>query len=188
MATRPIILVDQDNVIASQLVRFHEILQRDFPQIYATYCGENKFFDFEKNFAPEHAETIFEIRRKVGFFQSLPIIAGAKEALEELDQRGCIVRIVTAPIRTSHSASEKLDWIAEHLGSAWSGKTIIARDKTLIRGDILIDDNPEVTGDLPPAWTHILYDQQYNCSVNKKRLTWHGDFFTVIKQAIDERV
>ena len=187
MPTPPIILVDQDNVIASQLVRFHEILKQDYPEIYETYSGEAASFQFEKDFAPEHAETIFEIRRKVGFFRSLPMIAGAKEALEELEHGGCIVRIVTAPIRTSHSASEKLDWIAEHLGGDWCPKTIIARDKTLIRGDILIDDNPEVSGAIVPTWTHVLYDQPYNSSIDKKRLTWEGDFFTVIKEALDER-
>ena len=109
MDIRPIILVDQDNVIASQLVRFHDILKSDFPEICKTYSGQASSFQFEKDFAPEHAEAIFEIRRKVGFFRSLPLIAGAKEALEELEHGGCIVRIVTAPIRTSHSASEKLD-------------------------------------------------------------------------------
>lgn len=187
MSTPPIILVDQDNVIASQLVRFHEILKSDFSEVYATYSGKNEFFEFEKNFAPEHAEAIFEVRRAVGFFRSLPAIAGAKEALEELVHGGCIVRIVTAPIRTAHSASEKMDWIAEHLGAEWCQRTILARDKTLIRGDILIDDNPEVAGEITPLWTHVLYDQEYNKAVNKKRLTWDGDFFTVIKTTLDER-
>jgi 5'-nucleotidase len=120
----------------------------------------------------------------VGFFRSLPIIRGAKEALARLEEVGYIVRIVTAPIRTAHSASEKLDWIAEHLGTSWCEKTIITRDKTLIRGDILIDDNPDVTGSIEPEWEHILYDQQYNQDAQKKRLTWNGDFLSTIQGAL----
>ena len=169
-----IILVDQDNVIADQFGKFHEILRKEHPEIYSTYTGKSSSFQFEQDFAPEHAEAIFEVRRKVGFFRSLPLIPGAREALETIERSGHIVRIVTAPIRTPHSASEKLEWIAEYLGVEWCAKTIITRDKTLIRGDLLIDDNPNVTGSLRPLWEHILYDQPYNQYGAHRRLNWQN--------------
>jgi len=52
---------------------------------------------------------------------------------------------------------------------------IVTKDKTIIHGDILIDDNPDVKGVQEPTWQHILYSQPYNSQVNsKKRMTWEN--------------
>ena len=54
-------------------------------------------------------------------------------------------------------------------------KTIITKDKTIITGDLLIDDKPEVTGSQEPTWEHILYSQPYNKDVkSKRRITWEN--------------
>jgi len=47
------------------------------------------------------------------------------------------------------------------------------KDKTLIIGDILIDDKPEIKGISTPNWEHIIFDQPYNKNItNKKRINW----------------
>lgn len=169
-----IILVDQDNVIADQFGLFHARLKERRPDIYATYSGKDNDFQFEKNFAPEFAEEIWAIRREVGFFSALLPVAGAIDALKHISSLGRTVCIVTAPIRTLHCASEKLEWINAHLGDEWVRRTIITRDKTLVHGNVLIDDSPEVTGTHTPSWEHIFFDQQYNQGGTKKRLTWQN--------------
>ena len=169
-----IILVDQDNVIADQFGLFHKRLKERRPDIYATYSGVDNDFQFEKNFDPEFAEDIWAIRREEGFFSALSPVEGALDALRLITSLGHSVFIVTAPIRTAYSASEKLDWIKEHLGDDWVKRTIITREKTLVRGDILIDDNPEVTGVCTPTWEHILFDRPHNQGGTKKRLNWQN--------------
>lgn len=169
-----IILVDQDNVIANQFGLFYDRLKERRPDIYATYSGRDNDFQFEKNFAPEFAEEILAIRREKGFFLALEPIPGAIDALKCISSLGHNVFIVTAPIRTLHCASEKLEWINTHLGDEWVRRTIITRDKTLVHGDMLIDDNPKVDGIITPTWEHILYDQPYNEGETKKRLTWQN--------------
>ena len=67
-----------------------------------------------------------------------------------------------------------MQWIKEHLGQEFAERTIITRDKTLVYGDILIDDKPEVTGIHTPAWTHVVYDQPYNREATANRLTWNN--------------
>jgi 5'-nucleotidase len=177
----PLILVDQDNVLADQCGYFLQLIAREYPEIYRTFSGELISFDFEKNFSPRYADQIMALRRRRGFFLQLELMPGAKNALHALQQQGWEVRIVTAPVRTSYSASEKLDWIVAHLGREWAEKTIITRDKTLVQGDILIDDNPEVRGLILATWRHILYDQSYNRKKNHPRLTWTDDFLSLIK-------
>jgi 5'-nucleotidase len=50
---------------------------------------------------------------------------------------------------------------------------IIAADKTLVRGDVLIDDRPYIKGDFTPSWEYILYDQPYNRKNTEfRRLDW----------------
>jgi 5'-nucleotidase len=64
---------------------------------------------------------------------------------------------------------EKYDWISCHLGDEWCHRVIITRDKTLIKGDILIDDKPQVTGlNEKPAWKHVVFSQSYNTNVKGK--------------------
>ena len=68
---------------------------------------------------------------------------------------------------------EKFAWVEEHLGSKWASRIIMTRDKTLVHGDVLIDDKPNIVGVRAPTWKHILYDQPYNqhCA-DQERLTW----------------
>jgi 5'-nucleotidase len=50
---------------------------------------------------------------------------------------------------------------------------IIIRDKTLVKGDFLIDDKPEVKGNQQPEWEYILYSQPYNQGgTSRRRMTW----------------
>ncbi|HEX9597652.1 MAG TPA: hypothetical protein VF982_12285, partial [Anaerolineales bacterium] len=60
-----------------------------------------------------------------------------------------------------------------HLGRDWISQLILSTDKTLVQGDILIDDRPEIKGAVKPVWEHVLYDQPYNRKVEgQRRLTW----------------
>ena len=37
-------------------------------------------------------------------------------------------------------------WIARHFGQAWVSKVILTCDKTIVHGDLLIDDKPKIKG------------------------------------------
>ncbi|MCT7149596.1 hypothetical protein M1196_23400, partial [Salmonella enterica subsp. enterica serovar Oranienburg] len=62
---------------------------------------------------------------------------------------------------------------------------IITTDKTLVRGDILIDDKPVISGELPEystgtnharSWEHVIFDQSYNRHItNRRRILDWGD-------------
>ncbi|WP_455003872.1 5' nucleotidase, NT5C type, partial [Cardiobacterium hominis] len=68
---------------------------------------------------------------------------------------------------------EKIAWVEEHLGFDWTARVMLTKDKTLVRGDILIDDKPEISGSLSPVWQHWLYDAPYNRHINTpRRIRW----------------
>lgn len=121
-----------------------------------------------------------------GFYRHIAPIDGARTALKGLLRAGHDVRIVTSPwVSNPTCASDKLNWVVEHYGSRWAQRVIITTDKTLVRGDILIDDKPVISGELPEystganharSWEHVIFDQPYNRHItNRRRILDWGD-------------
>ena len=77
-----------------------------------------------------------------GFFAALPLIPGAKKGLEALlSNPGLDIYIASKPVaECGHCAKEKYEWIAQHFPELVK-KIFLACDKTLLRGDYLIDDD-----------------------------------------------
>lgn len=93
-----------------------------------------------------------------GFFRNLPVMEGAKEAVEELESINELKIYIATKITTHNllAATEKLQWVEEHFPSLIK-KVFIACDKTLLKGDFLIDDFPrwkDFDGE------HILFNHQ----------------------------
>lgn len=112
----------------------------------------------------EEAASLFrKITQSGNFYLDLDVISGAREGVQALEDAGHTVLICTAPSRHVPScASEKIQWAENRLGPGWGERTIITRDKTLIIGDYLIDDNPAISGAKKPAWYHVLFAAPHN--------------------------
>lgn len=78
-----------------------------------------------------------------GFFRDLEEIKGACAAMRVLKDWGHDVWILTRPSTMNRLCyTEKADWVHKHLGQEWVEKLILCPDKSLLKGDLLIDDNP----------------------------------------------
>lgn len=167
------ILVDMDNVIADQRAGFYRVLSQRYPEIELPPQESITSFDFENAFPERYRELVLSVRLEKGFFRSLPAVDGAIEGLRMLAD-GHDVFIVTAPTwEWRYCVPEKYAWVEEKLGRDWMGRMILTRDKTLVRGDILIDDSPAVKGVLHPTWEHMVFAQPYNAlEKHKERVTW----------------
>ncbi len=164
-----IVLVDLDGVVADFeggfWPQFCELPDAPgCPEVRDTFYVEDQIGKEWRKFAEAiiHAE---------GFFQDLPVVPGAVEGVQKLSE-SFQVYICTSPVKSPWCAAEKLSWVERHLGHKWTKRTIITTDKTLVRGEYLIDDRPEVKGTLLPQWEHVLYDQPYNRTKDNRRLTW----------------
>ncbi|NLG74473.1 MAG: 5'-3'-deoxyribonucleotidase [Chloroflexi bacterium] len=179
------ILVDMDGVIADFEGSFINLWKQQYPRQAYIPLEDRKTFYLLHQYPQELQPLAMEIISAPGFYRGLDVIPGAVEALHEMVNLGIDVRICSSPARDYHNCVlEKYEWVDEHLGSDWIGRMILTEDKTLIRGDILIDDRPELPGSDTPTWEHVLYDQPYNRAVgNKRRLTWQN-WKTVLKEVL----
>lgn len=115
-----IIYVDMDDVLCDFLKAYHEGL-KDNPEL--------KF--------PQS---------QLRFFENLEPIEGAIKSVNKLRQ-DFDVYILTAPSnRNPHSYTEKRLWIEKHFGYQFTERLIISSNKSLLKGDYLIDDFSEGKG------------------------------------------
>lgn len=169
------ILLDMDGVLADIESHFLAIYRERHPHAPFVPLDEREAFftgDDYKRFGPDAHRLVYGIFCEPGFYRDIPPMAGAIEAMNDLAQQH-EVTICTAPFLSNPTcAQDKYTWVKEHLGKEWLQRLVVTRDKTLVRGDLLIDDRPEVKGAFPPLWEHVIYDAPYNRHVGKRRLTW----------------
>lgn len=176
---KPVLLVDMDGVLCDWYARILERLQGTYP--FAPRIPHELITEFyvDKCYPDEWKETVASLSDAPNFYNSIPPIEGAVAAMKEVQalvESGDIdAFVLTAPSLTSDNFcchSEKIQWVDKHLGSFWTKRVVISKDKTLVRGHLLIDDKPEITGVMTPSWTQILYTQPYNSSVQGQHFTW----------------
>ena len=167
------ILVDMDGVIADFDGEFLQRYRRRHPdKLYYPFEQRTEFY-VKDQYPEELKPLVAEILLEPTFFRDMMPMDGAMEALLEMEAVGLEVFICSSPFTTyQNCVLEKYQWVESYLGSEWVNRIILTKDKTLVRGDILIDDKPEITGVDVPNWEHILYDRPYNQGVKKRRLTW----------------
>jgi len=80
---------------------------------------------------------------RAGFYRNLTPIAGAIEAMDVmLEANNIDPYILTAPsLYNPLSYTEKRLWVEDYLGFEWVKRLIISPDKSLLKGDVLIDDH-----------------------------------------------
>ena len=163
---KKIILVDMDGVLADFEGRFLEKWRRKFLN--------HPHVSLEEDYPDGLKKEVESIFSAPGFFENLNIISGGKESLAKMQALGHKVFICTSPIsKYENCVLEKYHWISKNLGYEWTKKMIVTKDKTLVFGDILIDDKPEQIGLKTPAWKHVLFDAPYNKHIKTKlRITW----------------
>ena len=78
---------------------------------------------------------------KVGFFLDLEPIEGAIEGVRTLQTKYDVWLLTIPSIKNTHCYTEKAEWIKKYLGEDMLNKMILCPDKSLVKGDFLIDDD-----------------------------------------------
>jgi len=128
---------------------------------------------YSNKFGDNFHDQVYSIIEEKGFYRNLEPIENSIDAVKEINSLDdTVVFLCSSPLRSSpHSASEKFEWVAEHLGQDWMGRVILAGDKTMVHGHLLIDDKPDIHGcNKTPSWDHILYTSWGNCRMNEQTL------------------
>ena len=174
-----LILSDMDSVVADWDTGYDNLL--DSLGSRASRLprrNDRQVFNLHDGLGPRQSGIVRRVMDTPGFYADLPLIEGAAEALNGMLAAGHDVMLCSSPwLSNPTCASDKYDWAERMLGLGWGDRVILTKDKTLVRGDILIDDKPAVKGRLAPTWRHILFDAPYNRTVtNLTRLSRWSDW------------
>jgi 5'-nucleotidase len=170
-----LILLDMDGVLADFEHAFIDAWRARHPDIAPIAFEDRKSFHILEDYPPELRARAEAIYTAPGFIRNLPPVPGAIEAFRELLALGMELRICTSPLRQyENCVAEKFQWVEHHLGRAATERIVMTRDKTLVHGNLLIDDKPKIAGAVArPAWKHIIYDAPYNrLEADRPRLNW----------------
>jgi len=104
-----------------------------------------------------------------------------------MEQAGFQIWFCTSPLLGNPTCcQEKLEWIQEHFGDEYVKRVILCQDKTTVRGDILIDDKPNITGLHHPTWQQCLFDAPYNQTrTDLPRMSEWSDWETPLKKVLE---
>lgn len=162
-----------DGVLADFTHTFTSRVYERYEHVNEGDIDESKFFIQEAIEGVDPQELIDLIAEK-GFFYDHPPIDGAIEAFNYmLEHDDYDPYIVTSPGGFHFAPTDKYRWVQKHLGDRQTKRLVIARDKSVVQGDFLIDDRTDPTNEHRASWRHILYTQPYNLHIDgKPRLTW----------------
>ncbi len=164
-----IILVDIDGPLADFEAGFLEIWKKKFPGEFFVPLKDRKTLYLTEDYPSSLREKVESVKIMEGFISGLSIVRGSVNALKEMVESGFKVFICSSEIFANENClTEKKNWINRHFGEVFAKNAIFTKDKTLIKGDFLIDDKPEITGVYSPEWKHIIFDQPFNGNVNDK--------------------
>lgn len=167
-----IFLIDMDGVIADFEQGFLYEWWNKYPGRFYIPAVERITFYLEDQYPENCHEDIEKVISSERFFADLPPIEGGIAALNRLVAEGHEVRICTAPYHKAmhNCVNGKVEWVERYLGTEWLKCTIVSRDKTLVRGDVLVDDKPNITGAMDRPWKHILFKDTRNSDDTQ---AWH---------------
>lgn len=132
------ILIDMDEVMADAIARFIEWYERDFGIRYT----EEQLHGTKLHYIipEEHRVIVKQYPHQKGFFENLPLIANSQEVIRELNDKH-EVYIASAAMEFKYSLGEKYDWLDEHFPFIHWKRRILCGDKSVLKGDVLIDDH-----------------------------------------------
>lgn len=170
------ILIDMDQVIADFEGGFLRQYRLDYPNDpWIPLEERNTFYlteQYSKAFSEDVAVKTRSIYNKQGFIRGLRPINGAVDAVKTISSLdNTVIFFCSSSLsRSPCSASEKNEWIMEHFGKRWADKLILTRDKTMIIGDILIDDKPTISGVNKPMWDHLIMSSCSNKHIDETKI------------------
>lgn len=184
---RPLVLVDMDGVQADLEAHFWKLWATWHPNAPQRQDADPAHFYIEDQLPAAWRKQARAILDLPGFYRDLPPIPGAADALNAMLEIGWDVAVCTAPLLTNPTcASDKLDWLEEHIGPGWARRAVIAKDKSLVSGDVLIDDKPAIRMSRTPTWAHVVFDTPYNRHASSPhRLRSWDDWHTTLTPLLE---
>lgn len=131
------IFVDMDEVIADAYGAHLELYNKEYNADLK--IGDCHGLEAWEAVPGQHRESVRNHARREGFFGDLEVIPDSREVLGEL-AKAHRVYIASAAMEFPNSLREKSDWLDRYFPFIPWQRRILCGDKTILRGDLLIDD------------------------------------------------
>lgn len=176
-----IFLFDVDGVcgdlVSKLLFDIHKEFKTEVPK-YEDISAHGKLLDSKETMLnSEQLEFAQALMSSEGYANNFKVIDDCKVVIDLLRKQGHTVKWLTAPYYKSKTwCYDRLQWLKNNF-AATDNDVIFAQDKSLIYGDVFIDDKESNI----EAWQHqwkngagLLFSQPWNVKSNLPRITWSG--------------
>lgn len=172
------ILLDQDEVLAKWNARILEWFNQD----EGTAWREEDIVDaweMEKTLGPTAKHFIRSCMRWPEFYTNLDPVEGAIDGVKKLMDDGHDVIIVSSvPKQAGIAYHGKLQWLREKMPFFPLDNFIAAKRKTLVIGDVLLDDGPHNIEDFVKAGRDVvIMDRPHNRKIKGPHRIRHWNEF-----------
>lgn len=158
------ILCDLDAILA-------DILTAWMSWYNFTYPGENVTVGDLKSYGTancvKRGERVYDWIESRNMYDTVRPVPGSLYHFNKLREEGHHVVIVSAPSKSVHSATAKMEWIQRHIPELYYKDVMVTSLKHLVKGDVLIDDGPNNVTKYRKAWPNALI-----CSI---RYPYHSE-------------
>ena len=161
-----IVLIDLDGPLADFENEFLKIWRDRFSNEFFLPLEKREQFYLENDYPGDLKDKIRSIKNESGFFTSLQPVKNSIDSVNKMVEMGFEIFICSSGIYDNKNClTEKKQWVEKYLGKELAKTAIFTKDKTIIRGDYLIDDRPNIKGAVIPEWRQVIFDQPFNKEV-----------------------
>jgi len=154
------IFLDMDGVLADT---HHELLKR-YNEEYGENIVKEDIKEWDLNKVTKPNTSIIKYFEEPGFFRSVPVYKGAREAVKVIKSIRCVEMFI-ASTSTSNGFKDKEDWIQENFPEIQTKNIIFTSRKDVLMGDILVDDGLHNLEN-SKCGNLIIFDQPWNRTGN----------------------
>lgn len=161
--TTPVILVDMDGPLAAFDQRVFEVCRSNGWQVDCTWDDGR----WKHRFLTEHMDRDdgAALRAHINesrFFADLEPVEGCIDGMHELAEHAD-VWIATKPLEANVNVrDDKAAWVRRYLGDEFERRLIIASDKSLVKGDVLLDDAIDPKWLDRAEWVPVVFPAPFN--------------------------
>lgn len=158
-----ILLLDMDGPLAGfddALWKFCQSFEIDL-DISDLNDPNRKYYMTENVIREKDRQMLRIIIDKSNFFRNLPVTEGAQDGVQELVKH-FDVWVCTKPLDTNVTCrNDKMAWIEKHFPDLYT-KVIMAPKKSMVDGDILLDDAPALSCIETAMWKPVIFTDAFN--------------------------
>lgn len=165
MVNKMKILLDFDEVINTMVSHWVNTLNC----VYGTSVNfeDVNEWDMRKAFPTLTEDEIYNPLHLQTFWNGVEMMPGAKEGIQKLLFQGHEIYIVTSA--HPDTIKWKAEWLQRELPEIPWSHVIVANNKSLIKGDVLVDDG--LHNLYEGSYIKVLFDKPWNRNVDKSKLT-----------------